>query len=117
MKTINILSAALLTISVGAASADVEFSSLVQWEESQKPTAVSSTPLTPEQMVENINRMEATAAGQEQHSSLIQWEESQYAVPYAFSIDDINKMEATAAGMGQNELSGLIQWEGSANEM
>lgn len=113
MKTISIVSAMLLPLSAGIATADVEFSSLMQWEESQKPTVRSAIPASDDSIIAQINSMEATAAGQEPFTSLIQWEEDQYAVPFEFSIDNINNMEATAAGT--SGMSSLVQWEGSAN--
>lgn len=119
MKSLNVITGVLLSFTVGAVAADVEFSSLVQWEESQigqeKIAFVSDNDI-----IKNINSMEATAAGQAQFSSLVQWEESQYAQPYTLAsqsdqsiIDHINSMEATAAGASQSEMSSLIQWEES----
>ncbi len=119
MKSINVITGVLLTFTVGAAIADIELSSLVQWEESQIGQ-VAMVSVSDNDIVENINSMEATAAGQEQFSSLVQWEESQYAQPYRLAgqndksiVANINSMEATAAGAGQREMSSLIQWEES----
>ncbi len=117
MKLLNIFTGILLSLTVGIVNADVELSSLIQWEESQKGQAPHTlAQSSADETINNINSMEATAAGQQQFSSLVQWEESQYAQPYiaVSNIDDINKLEATAAGSaGQNEMSSLIQWEES----
>ncbi len=117
MKTLNIVTSLALSFAVGSAVADVELSSLVQWEETQNGQVVTKASVSNADFVKNINEMEATAAGgEEQLSSLVQWEESQYAIPYILKdqsdhniISKINTMEATAAG--KNQMSSLIQWE------
>ncbi len=118
MKTFNAVSGLVLSFFMTSASAEVELSSLIQWEESQT-AQVAKAPVTYTELMDRINELEATAAGQNQMSSLIQWEESQYAVPYGLSphsnesaIAEINAMDATAAGT-QSEMSSLIQWEES----
>jgi hypothetical protein len=116
MKTLNIVTSLALSFAVGTAVADVELSSLVQWEETQNGQVVTKVSVSNADFVKNINEMEATAAGGEQISSLVQWEESQYATPYLLKdqsdhniVSKINTMEATAAG--KNQMSSLIQWE------
>ena len=119
MKSLNIVTGVLLSFTVGTAIADAEMSSLVQWEESQtgQTTVLSASD---NDIVKNINTMEASAAGQDQLSSLVQWEESQYAESYAFAgqsdtsiVKNINSLDASAAGAKQDDMSSLIQWEES----
>jgi len=116
MKALNIATSVLLNFTVGVAVADVEMSSLVQWEETQNGQLASTISVSNDDIVKSINAMEATAAGANEFSSLVQMEESQYATPYSLIglsnadiIANINKMDATAAG--QSQMSGLIQWE------
>jgi len=119
MKSVNVVTGVLLFFTVGVSQADIELSSLIQWEESQKGQ-VAMVSVSDNDIINNINSMDATAAGHEQFSSLVQWEESQYAQPYLLAsqsdksiVANINTMEATAAGAGQSEMSSLIQWEES----
>ncbi|MEE9339830.1 MAG: hypothetical protein V3U87_17295 [Methylococcaceae bacterium] len=119
MKPVNVVTGVLLFFTVGVSQADMELSSLVQWEESQNGQ-VAMVSVSDNDIINNINSMEATAAGYEQFSSLVQWEESQYAQPYVLAkqsdesiVATINAMDATAAGAGQGEMSSLIQWEES----
>ena len=116
MKTLNIVTSLALSFAVGSAVADVELSSLVQWEETQNGQETTKISVSNADIVKNINIMEATSAGEEQISSLVQWEESQYAIPYILKdqsdnkiVSNINAMKATAAG--KNQMSSLIQWE------
>lgn len=112
----NFILGIVLSILAGSTYANAELSSLVQWEESNKPSKTPATPVSNEQIIENVNNVEATVAEQALFSSLIQWEKSQHDVSYVDSIDDINKMEATAAGSTKSELSSLIQWKSSVNK-
>ena len=112
----NFILGIVLSILAGSTYANAELSSLVQWQESNKPSKTPVAAISNEQISENIKNVEATAAEQALFSSLIQWEKSQHDVSYVGSIDDINKMEATAAGSTKSELSSLIQWKDSVNK-
>ncbi|MCF6204163.1 MAG: hypothetical protein L3J59_10925 [Methylococcaceae bacterium] len=117
MKPMNVMTGVLLFFTVGVSQAEMELSSLVQWEESQNGQ-IAMRSVSDNDIINDINSMDATAAGHEQFSSLVQWEESQYAQPYLLAsqsdesiVANINAMGATAAG--QSEMSSLIQWEES----
>jgi len=116
MKIRNIVASLVLSLSVGSAIADAELSSLVQWEETQNGQRTTKVSVSNTDIIKNINKLDATSAGEKQISSLVQWEESQHATPYSLLeqsndniIANINTMEATASG--KNQMSSLIQWE------